>query len=213
MKIFFAAFLLAALPRRGDARALSGNIVNGDIDIGVFAKCAEYLDSEGVTQEGETVEGDCEFSVDARRLLQETNLRSRNLSHDDEDFFLTLENCDLEGDISGNSYTIIDGVTNYQETVLEQEINTGEVDESGDEIFCDLETTYRSIHDQVFLLDEDDLVVATGTKTTYITIEEGCGNDAFLKSMDDLTIEWDVELCEIQKGFVPEGGFIFENDP
>jgi hypothetical protein len=93
MKTVVAAFLLAFQPR-GDAingrLARSGKIVSGEIDVGVFASCVNVV--------GETVEGDCQFRIDNR--FRSTNLR-RNLKNKDADFFLTFEDCNLKGDISG----------------------------------------------------------------------------------------------------------------
>jgi hypothetical protein len=199
MKTVVAAFLLAFLPCVKPGKS----IVDGKIDVSLFANCGyKYLDADGIEKEGEVVEGECKFEIENR--LRRTNLRRNLKSGGDAEFFMTFEKCKLKGDISGNDYTLIDGVLNFQEMDFEEERDV-------DGVTVEFDTIVRSIFDDVFLEDDLGNVVATGTKSTTVTMREDDVNE-YVDSIDDLKLVWDVVLCDSPRLSTGSQGFIYENE-
>jgi hypothetical protein len=208
MKTFLAAaFLLALfLPHH----AVAKNKVEGEIDVSLAINCIYDANGQPLDEsEGEIVEGTCDFKIKTDRRFRKKKLRRNLKKHkSDDEFFVTFQNCNLEGRDTLKQYRLFDGVFNFQDTMFTQDI----LDVNGVEI--EVETIFRTLNDQVRLEDPDGKVVAIGTKLTEITIEENADGDNELASINKLDVQWKAENCNALKDVNPNPpGFIFVSGP
>ena len=190
-----AFFLLAANGLLSSAQAGS-EVVDGTVDIALFSNC--------VGDSGATIEGSCDFEIN------ESNRRSRKLrggrrklgGRQDEGFFVSFTNCNLE-DSEDNEYKLRDAVLNFEDLKFEE---TDDVD-----------VIVRTIHGDVIVEDmASGLVVATGKKVVQITLEDDSNaNEESVRSIDTVEIEWDrvrrSECASLREfTFGDEQGYIFD---
>jgi hypothetical protein len=189
MKIFVTGFLLAVLPCCVQGKS----IADGKADVALFANCAG--------DNGEVVQGICNFEIDDRRHLR-----------GGKGFYTVFTKCNLKGE-DGTKFLIRDGVINYED--VEVDVDSYD-DENGIEIPSEIRIE-RTFHDKVVLeVAESKVVVATGWKVTHITILEVDSGDEHLDNIDTVEIVWDQETKDCAQirdiTLSPQKWALYENE-